>query len=115
MLTPEGARGIIASSMKRIAVLAFIVLFASCLFHFYYAEEHCPVHCPTRGGEFGHVQPHPGGDSVCLCFLAVFADPGADDLPAAADAMDLVERSPEGRLLALIVEDLTPPPKSSLV
>jgi len=101
--------------MKKGAVLAFIVLFAACLFHFYYAEDHCPVHCPTRGGRVGHVHPHHAGASVCLCFLAALANPEADDLPAAVDVTDVVEHPAAGRLLGRTVKDLTPPPRPSFV
>ncbi|MGZ8841755.1 MAG: hypothetical protein ACXW2M_09330 [Candidatus Aminicenantales bacterium] len=102
--------------MKRVAVLAFVVMFAACLFHFYYAEDHCPVHCPSRSGGFGHVHPHHAGAAVCLCFWSSLSGPEAlDTLSTGALASVLVALPATGRVLAMMAADITPPPRSFLV
>ena len=100
--------------MKKIAVLAFTVVFAICLFHFYYAEDHCPVHCPSRGGRFGHVHPHHAGAAVCLCFWSSLSGPEAVDTPSTVAFVSVLARPDAGRLMAMMAADITPPPRSSL-
>jgi hypothetical protein len=101
--------------MKRAAVLAFALMFAACLFHFYYAEDHCPIHCPSRGGGFGHVHPHHHGAEVCLCFWSTLMGPETSDfLPSPAFAALLGSKT-EACVLAMLAADITPPPRSSLV
>jgi len=101
--------------MKRAAVLAFTLVFAACLFHFYFAEDHCPVHCPSKGGQFGHVHPHHAGDSVCLCFWASLAVPEAGDLAPAGALVAVLGRTAAGSVLGRMANDITPPPKPSFV
>lgn len=101
--------------MKRAAVLALAVVFAVCLFHFYYAEDHCPVHCPARSGRLGHVHPHHAGSAVCLCFWSSLSGPEAVDTPASVAFVSAVARPDAGRVMTLMATDITPPPKSCLV
>ncbi len=102
--------------MKKTAALALAFIFAVCLFHFYYAEDHCPVHCPSRGGGLGHVHPHHAGASVCLCFWSSLSGPEAVDAPATGAIMsDLAALPAAGRILAMLAADITPPPRSALV
>lgn len=100
--------------MKKAAVLGFAVLFAVCLFHFYYAEDHCPVHCPSRGGQMGHVHPHHAGAAICLCFWVSLASPESGDMPPAAAVLASLARPAAERVLGMTAPDLTPPPKPSL-
>lgn len=81
--------------MKKAAILAFALAFAAAMVHFYYAEDHCPVHCPTRGGQLGHVHDHPSGASICFCFWSALLGPetgefaGSPDFDGPAAAEDL--------------------------
>jgi hypothetical protein len=100
--------------MKKGAVLLLVLVFAACLFHFYYAEDHCPVHCPTRAGGFSHVHPHHGG-AVCLCFWASLSGPEACDLAANMDAMAILSGPGEANVVGRPAGDVTPPPRSLLV
>ena len=91
-------------------------MFAACLFHFYYAEDHCPVHCPSRGGGFGHVHPHHAGAAVCLCFWSSLGGPEAVDTLAAGAFLSVLAVPPAaGRVLPMTAADITPPPRSFLV
>lgn len=101
--------------MKKAAVLAFAVFFAVGLFHFYYAEDHCPIHCPTHGGRMGHVHPHHPGAAVCLCFLTTLSGPESADLPAAVALLAVLGRPAPDRVLGMSAADITPPPRSSLL
>ncbi len=101
--------------MKKAAVLAFAVVFAVGLFHFYYAEDHCPVHCPAQGGRMGHVHPHHSGALVCLCFLAALSGPESVDLPAAVAFLAVLERPAPDRVLGMTAAEITPPPRSSFL
>jgi hypothetical protein len=101
--------------MKKAAVLGFAVLFSICLFHFYYAEDHCPVHCPSRGGQLGHVHPHHADAGICLCFWSSLAGPESGDVLPAAAVLAVLAPPAAGRVLGMTADDLTPPPKSSLV
>jgi hypothetical protein len=101
--------------MKKGAVLAFVIVFAACLFHFYYAEDHCPVHCSSRGGGFGHVHPRHPGAAVCLCFWSSLLGPETSDFLPSGHLTTLVGRSTEGCVLAMVVTDITPPPRSSFI
>ncbi len=86
------------------------------MFHFYYAEDHCPVHCPSRAGGFGHVHPHHAGAAVCLCFWSSLSGPESIDTPAADGLVSVPMILPAaGRILAMMAADITPPPRSSLV
>ena len=100
--------------MKKAAVLAFAVVFAVGLFHFYYAEDHCPVHCPAQGGRMGHVHAHHPGTLVCLCFLSTLSGPESADLPAAVAFLAVLDRPAPDRVLGMTAADITPPPRSSL-
>jgi len=101
--------------MKKGAVLAFIVFFAVCLFHFYFAEDHCPVHCPSRGGGFNHVHPHHAGASVCLCFWSSLMGPEAGDFAATSVFLSVLAPPADGRPVGMLAADVTPPPRSFLV
>ena len=101
--------------MKKAAVLAFAVLFTVCLFHFYYAEDHCPVHCPSRGGGFGHVHPHHAEAGICLCFWSSLMGPETDSFAAAVAFLTAVAPPADGCPLGTPAADITPPPRSLLV
>jgi hypothetical protein len=101
--------------MKKAAILALVVVFAACLIHFYYAEDHCPVHCPARGGRFGHVHPHHAGASVCLCFWGSLMGPETNVVPANVALVFVLARADAGRVTGMMATDITPPPRSSLV
>jgi hypothetical protein len=83
--------------MKKAAVLAFAAAFAVCMVHFYYAEDHCPVHCPTKGGRFGHVHDHHAGASTCLCFWSALSGPEADEF---SEALPVASLTPAGNEIA---------------
>ena len=101
--------------MKKAAVLAFAVLFAAIMFHFYYAEDHCPVHCPTHGGRLGHVHPcHPGA-SVCLCFWASLMGPEAGETPPLVAFLTFLAPPAAGHVLGRAAADITPPPRPLFV
>lgn len=100
--------------MKKGLALLFAASFLLCLFHFYFAEDHCPVHCPSGPGGFGHVHPHHGG-AVCLCFLSTLMGPVACDLPVLGGSLVLLDRPAAERLLARPTTDITPPPRALLV
>jgi hypothetical protein len=101
--------------MKKATVLAFIVIFVACMFHFFYAEDHCPVHCPSRGGQFGHVHHHHPAACVCLCFWSSLMGPEASDFAATSVFLSLLVRPADGRPVGMLAADITPPPRSSLV
>jgi hypothetical protein len=98
--------------MKRIAVLGLAVFFAVCMVHFYYAEDHCPVHCPTRGGQFGHVHDHHAGASVCLCFWASLFSPEPDVSGGPLAFEGLSVRENEAAATVLFRADIAHPPKT---
>jgi hypothetical protein len=97
--------------MKWIAVVGLVVVFAVCMVHFYYAEDHCPVHCPTRGGHFGHVHDHHPGASVCLCFWASLFNPEPDEFTGPLGFEGLAARENEAAAPALFGADIAHPPK----
>jgi hypothetical protein len=101
--------------MKKAAVIAFVIFFAACMFHYFYAEDHCPVHGPSRGVGFGHVHQHHGGASVCLCFWHSLAGPEADDFARAMDFRLMRASAEATRLRASLGADIAHPPKSCLV
>ena len=98
--------------MKKSAVFVLVIMFAACLFHFYYAEDHCPVHCPSRGGRLGHVHPHHAGASQCLCIWSTLMSPDTDDVVAFAMFVSFLPRPAGGPLLAMMAPEITPPPRS---
>lgn len=100
--------------MKKAAVIAFAIFFAVGMFHYFYAEDHCPVHCPSRGGQLGHVHHHHGSTSTCLCFWSSLFGPEMDDFARAMDFRTLIAFSDEGCLCAPYGADIAHPPKSSL-
>jgi hypothetical protein len=100
--------------MKKAVVVAFVIFFAIGMFHFFYAEDHCPVHCPSRGGGFGHVHQHHGGASTCLCFWSSLFGPEADDFVRALDFRIMSAPAEATRLRAPLGADISHPPKSSL-
>lgn len=97
--------------MKRAAVLGLAVLFLACMVHFYYAEDHCPVHCPTRGGHLGHVHDHHAGASICLCFWASLFSPEPDVLSGPFDFEVLAAIENEAVVPVLFGADIAHPPK----
>ena len=100
--------------MKKAAVVAFVIFFAVGMFHYFYAEDHCPVHCPSRGGGFGHVHQHHGGASSCLCFWASLFGPENDDF---IGALEFEFRMPPAASFGLrpsFGADIAHPPKDSL-
>ena len=101
--------------MKKGAVLAFAILFAACMFHFYYEEDHCPVHCPSRGGQVGHVHPHHGGSSACLCFWTSLASPESSDFSPVGALLAIIDCPAVRCVLDRMAQDITPPPRHSLV
>jgi hypothetical protein len=101
--------------MKKGAALVFAVVFAVCMFHFYYAEDHCPVHCPSKGGGIGHVHPHHAGAAVCLCFWTSLAAPESGEIPQTEAVLAVLARPAVERVLGMTTADLTPPPRSSTV
>ena len=101
--------------MTRAAALVLAVLFAVCLVHFYFAEDHCPVHCPARGGSFGHVHPHHAGASVCLCIWASLVGPETCDVPVTAGLLTVLDRPAADSVLGRPAAALTPPPRSFFV
>jgi hypothetical protein len=101
--------------MKKTVVVAFVAIFAACMFHYFYAEDHCPVHCPSAGGGFGHVHHHHGNASTCLCFWSSLLGPEADDWVGATDFRIMRDPAGEIRLRASLGADIAHPPKSSLV
>jgi hypothetical protein len=101
--------------MKKAATLVFVIMFAACLFHFYYAEDHCPIHCLSRGARLGHVQPHHAGPSVCLCFWTSLLGPEVNDFVATSAFLADLALPSGGRLSGMLAADITPPPRSFLV
>jgi hypothetical protein len=97
--------------MKRIAVVGLAVVFAVCMIHFYYAEDHCPVHCPARGGHFGHVHDHHTGASACLCFWASLFNPEPDEFAGSLGFEGLAAPGNEAAAPALFGADIAHPPK----
>jgi hypothetical protein len=101
--------------MKRIAALGLAVVFAVCMIHFFYAEDHCPVHCPIRAGRFGHVHPHHPGALVCLCFWASLIGPETDAPTVPVSLLAVLAHPAGGHLLCALTADITPPPRPSFV
>lgn len=98
--------------MKKAVLVAFVVIFIGCMCHYYYAEDHCPVHSPAEGGRFGHVHRHHCDASVCLCFWSSLFGPETGELSWALDFVfarapinAAVTRGPLGA-------DIAHPPKS---
>lgn len=100
--------------MRRIAALALAIVFAACLVHFYYAEDHCPVHCPSHGGNFGHAHPHHPG-AACLCFCLGLMATEADPPVPEGTFLTLLSPAAAARPLVAAIEDATPPPRASFV
>ncbi len=101
--------------MKKAVLIAFIVIFTAGMFHYFYAEDHCQVHCPSRGGGFGHVHQHHGGASTCLCYWSSLFGPETDDWVGASDFRIQPAPVGESRLRASLGADIAHPPKSFLV
>jgi hypothetical protein len=101
--------------MKRAAIIAFVIFFAVGMFHYFYAEDHCPVHCPSRGGGFGHVHQHLGGAATCLCFWISLFGPETGDWVGATDYRVMTAPADVARLRGPLGADIAHPPKSSLV
>ncbi|OGD27059.1 MAG: hypothetical protein A2V57_04065 [Candidatus Aminicenantes bacterium RBG_19FT_COMBO_65_30] len=99
--------------MKKTAVLAFAVVFAVCMFHYFYAEDHCPVHCPSKGGQLGHVHHHHAAASTCLCFWSSLLGPEADEFAGATDFQLMTEQAGAIRPRGPLAADIAHPPKSS--
>jgi hypothetical protein len=100
--------------MKKAAVLALASCFIFGLFHFFYAEDHCPVHCPSPGGRVGHVHPHHAGAAVCTCFWSALAGPESADPPPTHLAFAVLGLSTPARVLGMTAADITPPPRAVL-
>jgi hypothetical protein len=100
--------------MKKAAVLALAACFVFGLFHFFYAEDHCPVHCPSPGGRLGHVHPHHAGAAVCLCFWSALAGPESADPPLAHLFVAVLDRPDPAHILGMTVSAITPPPRAVL-
>jgi hypothetical protein len=102
-------------SMKKAVVIAFIVVFVGCMAHYYFAEDHCPVHCPTRGGRLGHLHHRHGDASVCLCFWSALFGPETGEFSWAMDS-ELV-KAPDNAVMTRgpMGEDIAHPPKVLLV
>jgi hypothetical protein len=100
--------------MNRAVALVLVIVFAACLVHFYFAEDHCPVHCPAKRGGFGHVHAHHGG-AVCLCFCTTLMAPETCDLPAMSGLLAPLAPLVPGHVLGRPAADITPPPRSLLV
>lgn len=98
--------------MKKAAALAFVLVFAASMVHFYYAEDHCPVHCPTKGGKIGHVHQHNHGASTCLCHWGSLFTPETDPFDRAATIATLAVVPASGRPPAPLSADIAHPPKS---
>ena len=101
--------------MKQAAIVAFVILFAAGMCHYFFAEDHCPVHCPSKAGGLGHVHPHHGGASTCLCFWSSLFSPETGGFTGATDFELMM--APENAALALgpLGADIAHPPKSLLV
>ena len=101
--------------MKRAAVVAFIIVFAACMLHYFFAEDHCPVHCQLKGGRMGHVHPHHGDASSCLCFWISLFSPEPEEFARVLDVAFL----PTSENLAVSLNpfgaDIAHPPKSFTV
>jgi hypothetical protein len=100
--------------MKRAAVAALTLAFAVCMVHFYYAEDHCPVHCPNRGGQLGHVHDHHAGASCCLCFWASLFSPEPDDFDIPPERETPSSERIVTAAPALFGADIAHPPKALL-
>ena len=101
--------------MKKAAVLTFAVVFALCMFHYYFAEDHCPVHCTSQAAGLGHVHPHHPSGETCLCFWVSMFCPEPVELGAAAGFMAVTSDPSEGRPLGRLAADIAHPPKSILL
>ena len=100
--------------MKKATAVAFVIVFAVCMFHYFYAEDHCPIHCPAQGGKFGHVHHHHRDASTCLCYWSSLLGPETDDFARAMDFETLTVLPASGRPCASLGADIAHPPKSSL-
>jgi len=101
--------------MKKSAVLALAAVFTICMIHFYYAEDHCPVHCPTKGGRFGHLHDYHAAASTCLCFWSLLSGPESDEFAGALDVALLTPAENEAAPAAPLGADIAHPPKSPAV
>jgi hypothetical protein len=97
--------------MRKAVVVAFIVVFAVCMVHFYYAEDHCPVHCPTRGGHLGHVHAHHACASSCLCFWSGLFGPETGEFGGSIGFEGLAAAANESVGASLFAVDIAHPPK----
>ncbi len=101
--------------MKRAAVLAFAAAFIVCMVHYYFAEDHCPVHCPARGGRIGHVHAHHADASSCLCFWSSLFGPEAAEFAEASTVAVWTTAPNETATPAPLGADIAHPPKSLAV
>ena len=101
--------------MRRIAALVIALAFLAVMVHFFYAADHCPVHCPSQDGRLGHVHPHHADASVCLCFWASLSGPEAEEFGAAEGLTAPLSGPAEARPLAAAGADIAHPPKPLLV
>jgi hypothetical protein len=97
--------------MRKAAVVGFIVVFAVCMVHFYYAEDHCPVHCPTRGGRLGHVHGHHEEASCCFCFWSGLFGPETGEFGGTIGLEGQAAAANETVARALFAVDIAHPPK----
>jgi hypothetical protein len=98
--------------MKRAAVAAFVVIFALVMVHYFFAEDHCPVHCPTKGGRLGHVHQHHAGAATCLCFWSALMGPESDEFVVAADLTIMAPAAASVRVRGSLGVDIAHPPKN---
>lgn len=97
--------------MRKAAVIGFAICFVVCMIHFFYSEDHCPVHCPTRGGQLGHVHDHHAGASGCLCFWGSLFGPETGEFGGSIGIEALAPAANETRALSLFAVDIAHPPK----
>jgi hypothetical protein len=97
--------------MKKAAAVAFAVAFVVCMVHFYYAEDHCPVHCPAKGGRVGHTHAHHADASICLCFWSSLFGPEPDEFAEARAVAALTAAGNESAPPAPLGADIAHPPK----
>ncbi|MCJ7485844.1 MAG: hypothetical protein MUQ25_06710 [Candidatus Aminicenantes bacterium] len=100
--------------MKKAVVVAFIIFFAVGMFHYFYAEDHCPVHGPSRAGGFGHVHQHHGHASTCLCFWTTLLGPENDDVIGAREFEFRMSPAASFGLCPPLGADIAHPPKDLL-
>jgi hypothetical protein len=103
------------NDMKKAAVLAFAVVFALCMFHYYFAADHCPVHCTSRAAGLGRVHAHHPSGETCLCFWVSMVGPEPVDLDTASGFAAVMAAPCEGRPLGRLAADIAHPPKSFLL